>query len=75
MQFAIMEIKLTGSRSIPWLVFGLAVAVLIVSLACVGAALFFVIGWWAPGLAVFVAVGVLALAVRTFPHHARFRSR
>lgn len=67
--------KLKGSRSIPWVLSGLTVTVLIVSLVCVGATLTFVIGWWAPGVAAFVAVGVLALAVRMFPRDPSSRSR
>ena len=69
-----MQTESKSSRLITWVLSGLAVTVLIVALACVGAAFSSVIGWWAPALATFVAVGVLALAIRMFPR-SQFRSR
>lgn len=72
---SVMRATLTGRRAITWVLTGLAVVVLVVSLACVGRALAFVIFWSAPGLAVVVAVGVVGLAVRMFPRHPRSQSR
>lgn len=61
-----MGTTLKAGRATTWVVSGFAVAVLIVSLACVGWAFTAVIGWWAPGLAVVVAIAVVALAIQKF---------
>jgi hypothetical protein len=69
-----MATRVKSGRSITWFLAGFAVTVLFLCLACVGATMTVVIGWWAPGLAGFVAVGVLALAVRRYARAPAVRS-